>query len=332
MTKPFHERRRQPFLAESYYNNIQELLTSWISEGRNNLSRLELGLENLSLDALTLANNSFELFSLHYTAGAPIEELRSDLTGVIEAYEHYQKALAAYEGRPSISPLGLDQLGDYERAMQLIGLCYLLHRRDLLPRIASMIDPGYVGEDTLYEDMLAYTLPGRVDLDEWYHDKPYTSLVHALYEADNGEAADKLKEYLKQWYPAFKYVPWHDGHLRIDGTDGDYFGYWAFEAGAVALLGNIDDSQISHLVYPKDLVAWARENADRFPDGGKGNTPKSRSNVPAGNSCPEAGWWFTPAQAGSRRYFKQGEIMPSISSDYGNTFWQWSPDQSIPKL
>ena len=57
-----------------------------------------------------------------------------------------------------------------------------------------------------------------------------------------------------------------------------------------------------------------------------------RPNVAAGQSCPEAGWWFTPAQANSRRYFKQGEVMPALGGDYCLTFWQWSPDQSVPKL
>lgn len=57
-----------------------------------------------------------------------------------------------------------------------------------------------------------------------------------------------------------------------------------------------------------------------------------RPNVPAGSACPETGWWFTPAQTNSRRYFKQGETMPSVGGDYGLTFWQWSPDQSAPTL
>jgi hypothetical protein len=56
----------------------------------------------------------------------------------------------------------------------------------------------------------------------------------------------------------------------------------------------------------------------------------SRANVTAGESCPEAGWWFTPAKADSRRYFKQGDIMPNLGGDYGQTFWQWAPDQSAP--
>jgi len=57
-----------------------------------------------------------------------------------------------------------------------------------------------------------------------------------------------------------------------------------------------------------------------------------RPNVPAGQPCPESGWWFTPAQPGSRRYFKVGSTMPSLGGDYGDTFWQWSPDQGAPKL
>lgn len=57
-----------------------------------------------------------------------------------------------------------------------------------------------------------------------------------------------------------------------------------------------------------------------------------RPNIPGGYLCPEAGWWFTPAQANSRHYFKQGEVMPSVGGDYGDTFWQWSPDQSAPTL
>ncbi len=59
---------------------------------------------------------------------------------------------------------------------------------------------------------------------------------------------------------------------------------------------------------------------------------RTRPNVPANQPCPEAGWWFTPAKPGSRRYFKQGETMPAVGGDYGETFWQWSPDQSAPAL
>ena len=76
---------------------------------------------------------------------------------------------------------------------------------------------------------------------------------------------------------------------------------------------------------------------ERIADSGGGSTTDAteetrRPNVPAGSPCPETGWWFTPAQSGSRRYFKAGDNMPSVGGDYGLTFWQWSPDQSAPKL
>lgn len=47
-----------------------------------------------------------------------------------------------------------------------------------------------------------------------------------------------------------------------------------------------------------------------------------RQSVPGGSPCPEAGWWQTPAKAGSRRHFEQGEIMPDVKgSSWGATYW-----------
>jgi len=61
-------------------------------------------------------------------------------------------------------------------------------------------------------------------------------------------------EYCDQWYEAFEQAPWHDSHL--DGES--YFGYWAFEAAAVAYLYGLDDSAVEHMVFPRDLLEYAR--------------------------------------------------------------------------
>ncbi|UEP40317.1 type VI immunity family protein [Burkholderia sp. B21-005] len=54
----------------------------------------------------------------------------------------------------------------------------------------------------------------------------------------------------------------------------------------------------------------------------------ARQSVRGGSPCPEAGWWHTPAKAGSRRYFEVGEIMPVIEgSQWGTTNWHWSPTE-----
>ena len=64
-----------------------------------------------------------------------------------------------------------------------------------------------------------------------------------------------------------------------------------------------------------------------------GSIESSPLRVPAGNDCPRTGYWHTPAKQGSRRHFKQGDAFPEMEgSSYGATFWQWSFDQSDPKL
>ena len=49
---------------------------------------------------------------------------------------------------------------------------------------------------------------------------------------------------------------------------------------------------------------------------------------PAGQPCPQAGWWSSPAKADSRRRFAAGEVMPDLGGDYGATIWQWDLDQN----
>jgi hypothetical protein len=53
----------------------------------------------------------------------------------------------------------------------------------------------------------------------------------------------------------------------------------------------------------------------------------TRLRCPAGQPCPKEGYWITPAKADSRRLFKVGEVMPSVSGDYGETIWQWDDRQ-----
>lgn len=55
--------------------------------------------------------------------------------------------------------------------------------------------------------------------------------------------------------------------------------------------------------------------------------PATPSRIEAGQPCTHAGYWFSPAQTNSRRYFKQGESMPSFGdSSWGDTLWYWSAE------
>jgi hypothetical protein len=268
------------------------------------------------------------LFLLRYTAGESLDELRADLTGVIELYEQSTAYARAEHKSDDAAPLMPDELEDYERMMQLIGLCFLLHRTDLLPRIAAMFDGSIEGEDGLYEDLLSYYLDDRYEADGLLHAKPYKHLLKGL-RREEPKSMEDIEKYLKAWYPAMKNLTWHDSHLDLTENGPGYFGYWAIEAAAVVFLLNLDDRSIRDiLVYPKDLVDYARILAKQLPDAGQPD--HSQLRIEGGKSCPQAGYWTTPAQQDSRRFFNSGEVMPTFEhSPYGATIWQWSENQDV---
>ena len=60
----------------------------------------------------------------------------------------------------------------------------------------------------------------------------------------------------------------------------------------------------------------------------KHDASTARGRCESGERCPREGWWFTPAVQDSRRLFKLGEVMPKLSTDYGQTIWQWDAQQT----
>ncbi|SEL79915.1 protein of unknown function [Pseudomonas agarici] len=281
--------------------------------------------------------NLYEKLFLEYTAGEPIEPLRQQIEDIINAYEVYSERLWALYGDHNEPVFDYVITDDYANLMQLIGLCFLLHRRDLLPRIAALQD-GVEGEnggaDALFEEFMIHAIgrEKRYQSDYLCALKPYEPLFYALTEDEYPKQLKELNIFLKRWYKDLAGCAWHDSHK----AEGGYYGYWSFEAGAaVILLGIEDDSSLhKYLYYPKDLVAWCRAHAAEYSNSTPPATDKTTANrVAAGQPCPKSGWWFTPARLNSRRYFQQGAAFPVIEgSDYGLTFWQWSPDQSNPTL
>ncbi|MBI6685018.1 DUF1911 domain-containing protein [Pseudomonas viridiflava] len=311
--------KRQKFYSEKQYLNFQREHNEVINFLKTNTFESDSPKEEAALRSRHLQKLALDRLLAAYTAGEEIASLTPLLEDLIQKYELRQSTLEIYENTPNISPLAIDDWPyQYEECVQVIGFCILLHRVDLLKRFVKLIDrAGYAGDDTLYEDLLTKLLPNRYDVDEWFHEV-YSPLVQAIYAESKEEAAQFLKKYCSQWYSAFSQAPWHDLHLQ--GENGNYVGYWAIEAGAIAFLYNIDDSKIDHMVYPKDLVEYARNY--------QGANGTQINRVVAGDPCTKTGYWFTPAQANSRRYFHQGEIMPSISdSTWGDTLWYWSGEE-----
>ncbi|AZD35702.1 hypothetical protein C4K22_2959 [Pseudomonas chlororaphis subsp. aurantiaca] len=249
--------RRQVFLSHKQYHQQLESLEGVEAHWQTHSMMADCARQEASLKAREVQQARLHRLILGYTGGETMEQLARALDGVIEAYEDYQRKLALYEDSPDIAPLAIDDYPhDFEEYVQVISLCILLQRSDLLPRLASLQDrAGYHGDDTLVEDLLKAYLPDREDVDQWNHEV-YTPLVKAIYVEDPSEARELLVEYCNQWYLAFEHASWHDSHL--DDEDGGYFGYWAFEAAAIAYLYGLDDSAVRHMIFPRDMLEYAR--------------------------------------------------------------------------
>jgi len=320
----FKDVRRQRFLDEAHAKEREEDLQDRINDFRAEIANTALREGARGSYAWKVASESLELLVLRYTAGSPIENLSRELPSVIEAFDRY---IPFNNPPPSEArTLTITQIEAYVYVIWLLALCKLLGHAELVPKVLSWLDIAREfsrGRDGLFESVVERLGQPREATERvLLHPVPYKPLAKATVAALEDRPA-LVKEFLDGWYKGMKECYWHGTHTDQIG----YFGYWAFEAALVTVLWDIDDSSYrDHLVYPKDLADWAREHrAEALPSG--------PNRTPGGELCPQAGWWFTPASKGSRRYFTQGEAMPVIQgSDYGSTFWQWDVDQSAPKL
>ncbi|VWB64230.1 hypothetical protein BLA14095_02889 [Burkholderia lata] len=146
----FDSKRRQRFLGEDYFKWLPASFTENIASWADRLTPIgDTENERKALTRGIVATDTYNAFLLMYTGGADIGWLRGELESVIVAFEKLTMAERVHEGDDQQPPLAFSEIGDYETVRQLIGICYLLHRRDLLPRIVAMFDPAYRGKDTL---------------------------------------------------------------------------------------------------------------------------------------------------------------------------------------
>ncbi|MDP9880029.1 hypothetical protein J2W25_004290 [Variovorax boronicumulans] len=358
MPKPddMHLRRRQQFLYEALYENIRNKQLEAIAITIQNVQEQKVGTRSYVVARQSAYNVKFWLWMLDYTAGVELDVLAPQLAGIVDEfvrwndanvpYRQYLKDKYAEEDKQQgitthleVCAVDFDNQIEYENALQLLSVAILLRdARSVKRLVKAMVFNRYA--DALYEQLIAdFVNDPQEDMQAVLHDEPYSTLVEAYFEDDDAKAVALVKDYLKNWYKHQDGARWYNAHLKIEDDRSFYYGYWAFEAGATCFLLGLDDSSIDHMVYPKDLVAYARKlQAD-----GRWTTTKDAPleteaaastmlNCPGGEACPKSGWWFTPAKVGSRRYFEAGETMPVIEgSDYGATFWQWDTDQAGPK-
>lgn len=321
----FRDDRRQRFIDEKHYTEFKEELKYGIESSKKILHEDELTPNAIRSFRWGNASESLELLILDYTAGVSLTELQKQLPPVIEEFDAY---IPFDIPRPNEAhTLEITQLEAYVYVLWLLGLCKLLGHDALIPNVISWLDKNAEfnrGRDTILEQVIGKLTsdtqdPGRYAL----HPDAYRPLGKAILAEDPADRPALVKEFVESWYKNMKPCYWYGTHT--DKESFSYFGYWCFEAALVTYLWDIDDSSYrDHLVYPKDLVNYARARSSQPSP----LAAPERGRVEANQPCPRTGYWFTPAQQNSRRHFKEGEIMPIVRADYGVNIWQWDENQA----
>lgn len=100
-----------------------------------------------------------------------------------------------------------------------------------------------------FDRLIDFILTGNFADEKLAWEKPY----HLLREAIKAKSAEPLKTYLSRWYSSHRETEWYDTH-KID-DDALYYGYWCFEAAAIAKRLGLDDTLIrDNKYYPADLI------------------------------------------------------------------------------
>lgn len=271
---------------------------------------------------------------LQYSAGSQLPALRDFFPIVLSSWEEYANYDKAFDqtsqaGGRKVPHLDLYDKG-YWKAIRLTSFAICLGHTNLLPGVAALWDYENDDMDGLLERLVAPYVPGRgTPPDECTRHLPYFKTLK-IFDAEPEQRPALMAKYMDEWYKASRREPYYDSHTK--GRLPNYLGYWSFEAAAIAVELDIDDSSFRNKpFYPAELADFGRS----FKTGsGPGVRDADRLSLrcEAGQPCPSAGYWMTPAKVGSRKYFQQGEVMPSVTSDYGATIWQWDSDQSDPKL
>ncbi|MFJ7886414.1 PoNe immunity protein domain-containing protein [Pseudomonas sp. NPDC096917] len=302
--KNFEEIKREPLLQEkNYLEDIAYLKEQYVGRKADEVIAGKQSEGHKKRVSWGFCYESLELLIELYSGGESLESLIPYADHAFSQFERHKKAFPEF----SLKPWEPDA---YQYILWLLSLAVLFNMPNRIQQIASWISTDSDdGQDVLLRRLFArvgIALPG----DKLIHEKPYGELLSAL-NTRGDEQQQAVRTYLKQWYRGMRNCYWHDRHKRR--ADAGFFGYWAFEAGLVTLLWEVDDTPYRDLpYYPKDLVddARVRHVLRSFPEGHRLET-SSGLRAMSGEACPVSGVWICDDWPVGPQTFGEGLILPS---------------------
>ncbi len=188
-----------------------------------------------------------------YSVGDPIPDVRSAIIYCIDALGVFVN-LGEQDQEHFLYGDGGGYSGGLDKWYRLLAWCILFD----LPRDKTDIVLDYLSlqmrnpeqaTDALANKMVkALGYPGQDETDHLLWPDAYEPLYQCFKKESYRN--EQLKVFMTQWYKKMGDTYWYNNHKSRQDT---YFGYWCFEAAAVAKILDIDDSELKdHPNYPYD--------------------------------------------------------------------------------
>lgn len=192
-----------------------------------------------------------------YSRGDDVRALKSDVLQWVEAMEMNARVVAAIPAEPATFKLMYTRLeldNVYDALTMLAFAVALKFTATEMQRVLDAI--GRRSEDALIDEA-AKVLGDRTRTVAAASKFPkvYAGLLDVWRSAPEARAA-KLSKFMEQWKRNIKPIYWSNS---LEGAEGAYFGYWAFDVALAAMVLGIDDTALrTNPYYPADLVDAAR--------------------------------------------------------------------------
>lgn len=209
----------------------------FIAQEKERICKFQDKLNSGSIDdeRVPLINNKIiylktDLIIAKYSRGDSINDIKNEFEELID--------MVCEKGDVSI----------YEDNLCLASLAYLLGvNSDKMMRLRSKLM-----ESETYDYLIDFVFLGSesdIDINKISFQREYKKLTKYI----DDRTKETFLKYLRGWYRSHLHSSWYDSHKNEKFKL--YFGYWCFEAGAIAKRFQLDDNDLQNeQYYPYDMV------------------------------------------------------------------------------
>ncbi|MBP6238335.1 MAG: DUF1911 domain-containing protein [Saprospiraceae bacterium] len=247
--------RDKVVINKNYFSQFEEEKNILISKAFQDIETGVYTSDKIPVVKYLIFKNSLEKFISQYSAGLNLNELKSEYEKLVNIMvEGWDEYLVKFKmGRPQIV-YNQYSLNEYCYMVWMLSFSILLNiEQTYKDKLISLIKRDKISDELIIK---------LANIDIFPISKCTYKPFKDLFAGNDFLKIDEklIKEYLINWYKNTKLLQWHKYKDSIDKSPY-YFGTWCFEAAAVAIINNLDDSSFRNIeYYPSDLVDFFKAN------------------------------------------------------------------------